>query len=122
MKLRIKGNSLRLRLSRTEVTKLSAIGYMEDHTIFGDNILTYSLQTGHNSTVLSATLVKNKITVKIPASFVKDWADNNIVGFNNKQELTAKDSLFILVEKDFVCLDETTEDQSDNYENPNKAC
>jgi len=27
-----------------------------------------------------------------------------------------------LVEKDFICLDETTEDQSDNYENPNKTC
>jgi hypothetical protein len=29
-------------------------------------------------------------------------------------------SLYLLVEKDFVCLDETSEDQSDNYENPNK--
>jgi len=27
-----------------------------------------------------------------------------------------------LLEKDFVCLDHTTEDQSDNYENPNTTC
>jgi hypothetical protein len=26
--------------------------------------------------------------------------------------------LFLLLEKDFVCLDETIEDQSDNYPNP----
>jgi len=31
-------------------------------------------------------------------------------------------SLYLLIEKDFKCLDETTEDQSDNFENPNIAC
>jgi hypothetical protein len=30
--------------------------------------------------------------------------------------------LFLLVEKDFVCLDNTVEDQSDNYPNPNAVC
>ena len=30
--------------------------------------------------------------------------------------------LFLLIEKDFVCLDHTFEDQSDNYPNPNKLC
>jgi len=30
--------------------------------------------------------------------------------------------LHLLLEKDFVCLDNTAEDQSDNYPNPNKAC
>jgi hypothetical protein len=31
-------------------------------------------------------------------------------------------SLKLLLEKDFVCLDHTDEDQSDNYPNPNKTC
>jgi hypothetical protein len=30
--------------------------------------------------------------------------------------------LFLLIEKDFVCLDNTFEDQSDNYPNPNAVC
>jgi len=35
------------------------------------------------------------------------------VGFEN-----ADGKLHLLVEKDFVCLDEVAEDQSDNYPNP----
>ena len=39
--------------------------------------------------------------------------------------LNAEESLLgalLLIEKDFVCLDHTLEDQSDNYANPNKVC
>jgi len=32
------------------------------------------------------------------------------------------ETLYLLLEKDFVCLDETHEDQADNFENPNKTC
>ena len=35
MKLRIKGNSLRLRLSKTEVEKLAVAKYLEERTLFG---------------------------------------------------------------------------------------
>ncbi len=35
------------------------------------------------------------------------------VGFENEQG-----KLFLLVEKDFTCLDNVSEDQSDNYPNP----
>jgi len=30
--------------------------------------------------------------------------------------------LKLLLEKDFVCLDDTDEDQSDQYDNPNAKC
>jgi len=43
-----------------------------------------------------------------------------VVGFNAKMPVAENGSLYLLLEKDFVCLDETTEDQNDNYENPNK--
>jgi hypothetical protein len=58
----------------------------------------------------------------VPSMLVKEWPENNIIGFNANMPLTGKDSLYLLLEKDFICLDETTEDQSDNYENPNKTC
>ena len=43
-------------------------------------------------------------------------------GFENNMDFGDGKQLFLLIEKDFVCLDETIEDQSDNYENPSKTC
>ena len=122
MKLRIKGNSLRIRLTKSEVSKLAEADYLEDQTSFLYNRLVYALQKATDASALSATFENNKITIFAPASFVNDWPVNNVVGLENKIPLPNNDSLYLLIEKDFVCLDETTEDQSDNYENPNKSC
>ena len=122
MKLRIKGNSLRLRLSKTEVKKLAVAKYLEERTLFGRNIFGYALQVKDAGDELSADFDGSKITVFIPEIFIKDWAVNNVTGFNTMAQVNDAGSLYILVEKDFQCLDETTEDQSDNYENPNKIC
>ena len=121
MKLRIKGNSLRIRLTKTEVSKLAETGYLEEQIRFPNNQFTYALQKA-DAIGLSATFENNKITMLIPDSFVKSWPENDIVGLDTKMQLTVTESLYLLIEKDFICLDETTEDQSDNYENPGKTC
>ncbi|MGB4844235.1 MAG: hypothetical protein WBP16_07210 [Ferruginibacter sp.] len=122
MKLRIKGNSLRIRLTKTEVSKLADTGYLQEQTVFPNNTFTYALQGDESTTVLFATLGSNKITMHIPASFIENWPENDIVGINATMPFFEDGSLYLLVEKDFVCLDETTEDQSDNYDNPKKNC
>jgi hypothetical protein len=122
MKLRIKGNSLRIRLTKTEVSKLADTGYLEEHTIFPNNTFIYCLKADVEIAALQAIFESNKITVLVPTNFTKDWPANNVIGLDSKMPLTATGSLYILIEKDFVCLDETHEDQSDNYENPNKSC
>ncbi len=122
MKLRIKGNSLRYRLSKSEVNKIATVGYLEEQTSFGENKFTYALQRVNDGVELSATLDQNKITMLVPAPFLKDWPENEIVGFNASMPITGSDSLYLLLEKDFVCLDETLEDQTDNYANPNQTC
>lgn len=122
MKLRIKGNSLRLRLTKSEVGKLCASGYIEERIPFGSNELTYSLKSSENVIEISAEFSGNKISINIPASFIKDWDVNDIISFGSDKIITGKDKLYILIEKDFKCIDKTTEDQSDNYENPNKTC
>ena len=121
MKLRIKGNSLRIRLTKTEVSKLAETGYLEEQTIFPNNRFIYALQKT-DAAALSATFESNKITMLVPDLFIKDWPVNDVVGLDTKMQLPNNESLFLLIEKDFVCLDETTEDQRDNYENPNKNC
>ena len=101
--------------------KLANTGYLEEQTLFANNKFVYALQIIDNGNELSATLDANKITMFVSKALIKDWPENNIVGFNARMPITENESLYLLLEKDFVCLDETTEDQSDNYENPNKS-
>ena len=127
MKIRIKGNSLRIRLTKSEVGELSDTGYLEEQTLFAGNKtdsyrFACALQRMENESELSATLDTNKITMFVPAKLLKDWPENNVVGFHANMPVAENDVLYLLLEKDFACLDETTEDQTDNYVNPNKAC
>ena len=122
MKLRLNGNSLRIRLTRPEVGKLAETGYLEEQTLFAGNKLVYVLLSVDSGNELSAELDTNKITMFVPHELIKDWPQNNIVGFNSNMQVSENNTLYLLLEKDFVCLDETTEPQSDNYENPNKSC
>ena len=122
MKLRIKSNSIRIRLTKTEVSTLSVTGYLEEQTLFANNKFVYALQSLDDANELSASIDGNKITMFVPGKLIKDWPVNDVVGFEARIPVAENQSLYLLLEKDFVCLDETTEDQSDNYENPSKTC
>ena len=110
------------RLTKSEVKKLAETGYLEEQTMFANNKFVYALQSTDTVNELSATLNTNKITMVVPAAFIKNWPANNVIGFNANMPVAENESLYLLLEKDFVCLDETTEDQSDNFDNPNKTC
>ena len=112
MKIRIKGNSLRYRLTRSDVDEFSATGYIEETTDFGMQTLTYAIQQNRLNN-LSAMFENNKITLLIPENLVGEWRYTDRVGFEYQYK-----GLYLLVEKDFKCLDEVLEDQSDNYPNP----
>ena len=112
MKIRIKGNSLRYRLTRTDIDTFTKTGYLDEQTHFGTDTLIYAIQSTDTDT-LTSTFKNNKITVLMPRVMVKEWAETERVGFENKTP-----DFFLLVEKDFKCLDNVEEDQSDNYPNP----
>jgi len=118
MKLRIKGNSIRLRLTKSDVDKLCSNSIIEEKTSFGESVFKYVLQSKDNLSDLSAEFKNGTMTISIPSLLIKDWNKNDIVGFNTSPD----ESLQIIIEKDFKCLDETTEDQSDNFENPHTTC
>jgi hypothetical protein len=112
MKIRIKGNSLRYRLTRSEVERFAAEGYIKEETNFGTTKLTYVLQKSFTGN-LQAHFENNSITLSMPDYLVDEWANTERVGFEN-----ADGNLYLLIEKDFMCLDNVAEDQSDNYPNP----
>lgn len=112
MKIRIKGNSLRYRLTRSEVEQFGREGYLEEVTDFGPSQLIYALEvTAANE--LWANFEHNKITMFMPNSMKTEWINTDRVGYENRTP-----SFYLLVEKDFQCLDNVDEDQSDNFPNP----
>ena len=118
MKIRIKGNSVRYRLTKTEVDSFCKTGRVAEYTHFPKGKFTYVLQAEEGLEKLEATFGAGTITLFLPQSKRRDWAASETVGFSDTVLLESGQELFLLVEKDFVCLDETIEDQSDNYPNP----
>ncbi|MGX1928656.1 DUF7009 family protein [Flagellimonas sp. 2504JD4-2] len=118
MKIRIKGNSVRFRLTKTEVETFCKEGFYEETTNFASNVLTYALKGKSGISELEADFVNNGITIYMPQEELLTWATNNRVGYSNSIDWNDTSALSILVEKDFTCLDNTIEDQSDNYPNP----
>jgi hypothetical protein len=118
MKIRIKGNSLRYRLTRPEVVRFSETGLVEERINFGAVALSYVL-CSTDADELSAAFGDNRITLYVPAGLVDEWLHTDKVGFEHRMPLNGtEESLHLLVEKDYTCLDNVAEDQSDHYPNP----
>lgn len=118
MKIRIKDNSVRFRLTQTEVKTLSENEQVTSKTNFGDNTFNYQIILVENIKTLQAVFSNHTITLKVPKTWGKQWYTNEIIGANYSQKLPNGETLSLLLEKDFTCLDNTIEDQSDNYPNP----
>ena len=112
MKLRIKSNSLRYRITKTDVAQLLKDGYIKEKVNFGDDELVYVLQST-NDEQLAADFKNNIITLYMPKKMLAELAGTDKIGFEN-----TRGALHLLIEKDFTCLDNVAEDQSDNYPNP----
>lgn len=123
MKIRIKGNFVRYRLTQTEVKTLAETGHLAEETCFGaGQKFGYELAAKEGISGLQANFDNGKITMFVPADAAQNWFAEERVGFENEVEVASGVSLKLLLEKDFVCLDDTEEDQSDNYPNPNEVC
>lgn len=121
MKLRIRGNTLRLRVSKSEVDALAAGGFVEDATRFGaDAVLRYRLETGGEDG-FEARFEGASVVVRVPPSALRRWLADSEVSMSAEQPLGGSETLGILVEKDFECLTPREgEDASDLFTNPAK--
>jgi hypothetical protein len=112
MKLRLRSNTIRLRLLEHEVKSLGA-----GHTI------TETLPTPrpfHYAVVptavpdLAALFDIDTLRIEVPAQWAAEWANNDVVG---RQSSTS--GLDILIEKDWACTTPRTgEENSGTYPNP----
>jgi hypothetical protein len=125
MKLRIKGNSLRLRLTRSEVVNLLDAGHIEETIHFSpeeQSRLTYSLRVEPDLTSATLRYQRPEVVVVLPTKEATTWAQGSQVGIYATVDLGPRGTLDLIVEKDFACVDGSDADNLDTFPNPTGIC
>jgi hypothetical protein len=121
MKLRIRGNAIRLRLTKSEVEHLGETGKVEDAVVFGaaTPAFRYELRTAVGDDRARAKFDANCLSISIPANETQNWITSEQVSIEEMQPIDGNKFLRILVEKDFACLTgREGEDDTDAFPNP----
>jgi len=119
MKLRIRGNSLRVRLTRSEIAQLAETGLIENRVQLGalpDCALVYRLELSGAAVRPETVFQKSQICIRLPRAEAMAWSKGQSIGIYSEEAWGLK----LAIEKDFKCLEpRPDEDQSDAFENPN---
>ena len=122
MKLRIRGNSIRLRLGRSEVSRMISDGVVGESTTFdaaGRQRLEYLLVSTPEVSFVSATFEESCVVVRVPADLVHAWGTSDEIGIDATQTTSDGSTLRILIEKDLECIDAPVEEsQEDAFPRP----
>lgn len=116
MKLRIRGNSLRLRLTQGDVARLGSEGEVSEAVEFGggNQSFIYTLAATEGVEGPTAAFANGNLTVSIPKKVADEWTSTDMVGIESAESVPS-----ILIEKDFACLSTREgEDESDTFPNP----
>ena len=118
MKIRILGNSLRLRLKKSELAIFAEDGKISDKIVFGDNELIYSLKFS-NKKAIHSCFIANEIVISIPKEVAVNWIESDLISLQNEIVTPT-----LLIEKDFKCTSDSCNEkeskQNDSFPNPNE--
>ncbi|MEO0615863.1 MAG: hypothetical protein AAFY69_06975 [Pseudomonadota bacterium] len=114
MKLRIRDDSLRLRLGQTEVSQIALGEAVEGRMhLPGGNAFRYRLE-GVSDAAPDVVCDGSGLTVRVAAEALGDWARNDTVSLALQYA-----SLDVLIEKDFACLTvRDGDDDADSFPHP----
>ena len=121
MKLRIQGNSLRLRISKSELARFTETGRIEETVYFGPepgSELTYILARDGDGAGLDVEASAGRVKVLVPVGVARGWAESDQVSIDGVVDIGARGRLTILIEKDFACVDRRDEENADTFPNP----
>ncbi len=121
MKLRFNKNTIRLRVSQSDLQKLMAENELIEKVHFGGRQpdFHYKLKISGDHTAMLATCEHYEVTVTIPRKLADDWANSGQTGLYHEQSTDADGNLSISVEKDFQCLHKRPgENEAENFPNP----
>jgi hypothetical protein len=125
MKLRLLDDSIRLRLSRSEVVAAHEQGVVEGQTRFPDgSVFRFALEALPSTSGARACYVGDRMVVQLPAAEISAWAsDDTAVSLRGELSLPVGGPLKLLVEKDFRCKSpRDDEEQSGLFTNPEGSC
>jgi hypothetical protein len=115
MKLRIQGNSLRLRLTQKEVAELHDRSVVESSIEFAPlRTLVYLLEGSSQAKAVTANFDGQSIRVMVPMRVMTEWIESDQVSIESSSQV----GMQLLIEKDFQCLHKSDEQDPDAYPNP----
>lgn len=122
MKLRIRGNSLRLRLTKSEVARIGAGEPVEETVEFGGEPaqrFAYALVPKNDIENSTAAFDAGRITISIPKAQAEKWSRTNQIGIEAEKAIDENRALRISIEKDFACLEPRAgEEDADTFAHP----
>jgi hypothetical protein len=120
VKLRIRDDSIRLRLTQQEVRIARSEGVVRGTVRFGGGSrFDYVLEGSPDAAAASAAISPGALTVTVPQGDLHRWADSETVSLAASQPIADEALLTILIEKDFACLaPREGEDETDMYPHP----
>jgi hypothetical protein len=122
LKLRIQGNSVRVRLTQSEVRSLAEGQRVEQTTEFpGCSALITRVELSAEINQSTATFNGGRLTLRLPADQLRQWAQTDQVGIESDQPISDDRSLHILLEKDFDCLHPRPDENIDTFPNPKRS-
>jgi hypothetical protein len=119
VKLRIKGPTLRLRLTQGEIRALHEGATVSEEVPFAPRVsLIYRLRKDGAARAISASYSGNVLEIVIPEAQADAWCTTDEVTLARVQPAGTA-TLAITLEKDFACLaPRQDEDESDNFPHP----
>lgn len=122
MKLRIRGNSVRVRLAQGEVRSLASGQCIEQMTVFSPSSkLVLFVESSLRVERPIATFIDHRLSLRLPLAEVREWAETEQVGIEAEQPIGDGQSLHILIEKDFECLQPRANLDTDAFPNPKRS-
>jgi hypothetical protein len=123
MKIRMVGNSVRLRVGRAELARFLADGRIEETVRFAatpEAAFTYALEvSAPGSTAATVRYAPCHLAVLVTPEQVGDWRKEDQVGIYTQIDIGAREALEIAIEKDFACVHGSESENADSFPNPN---
>lgn len=120
MKLRLKDNSVRLRLQRSEVARLQAEKTISAATLFpAGRALHYAIRIDPSVATVDVRFANDRIELLLPVARANEWFAPEKVTLAAELNLENGEKLAVLVEKDFKCLHtKAMDDENDSFDHP----
>ena len=123
MKLRIKGNSLRLRITPSELERLLEDGRIQETIHFASHPearLTYALEHTPLAERMVIRYMPGEVLVLVSSDAAGHWASGPDVGIYG-EFTTRYGTVELAIEKDLACLDKSDAENADTFPNPSQG-